>query len=71
MNFTIDFPPDLGEILKNHPDANEFVVQATQIALEEKTIAKRLAKAATQSEQGEDATEKVDAFFAKWSQYES
>ncbi|MBF0107857.1 MAG: hypothetical protein HQL76_01595 [Magnetococcales bacterium] len=50
--------------------ANDLVALATQAALEQQLIARRLAKSQEQSVRGEDATDEVNDFFAKWSLYE-
>ena len=66
MNLTINMPKSLGRKIKAQSDPDDFMVKAAQSALEDQMIALRLARSQEQSEGGEDATEEVEAFFAKW-----
>ena len=71
MDLVIHFPDELRQQLQEQPDANNFVVKATQAALEDQMIARRLAKSSEQGRRGEYATDEVNAFFAQWSDYKA
>ena len=72
MDLVIHFPDEMRQHLQEQSDTNEFVVRATQIALEEQVLAQRLAKSAAQADRGEYADpKKLEAFFNKWSDDES
>ena len=66
MDLTIHVPDKLGRKIKEQSDPSGFMVKAAQVAFEDQMIAQRLARSQEQSERGEDATEEVEAFFAKW-----
>lgn len=70
MDMVVHLPDELGKKVREQPDPNEFLVKAAQTAIEDQTIARRLAKSQAQSERGEDATEEVNVFFSEWSLYE-
>ncbi|MGN7613966.1 hypothetical protein ACQZV8_18005 [Magnetococcales bacterium HHB-1] len=70
MDVMVHFPDEIGQQLQKQPDLNDFIVKAAQMALEEQMIAQRLTRSQEQSDRGEDATEEVEAFFAKWNDNE-
>ncbi len=67
MDLTFQFPDELGRRLQDWPNANAFVVQATQAAFEKQALAQELAESAAQGDRGEYADPKdIERFFDKW-----
>nr|CRH07655.1 protein of unknown function [Candidatus Magnetococcus massalia] len=66
MDMVIHFPDKMGKVLQQKKDLQEFVVKATQAALEKQHIAESLAESAAQGDQGEYASEEeMRRFFAR------
>ena len=71
MDIVINFPDEMEQDLMKRPDAQEFVVKATQAALEKEFISVNLAESSAQGDRGEYASdEEMSEFFAQWSRYE-
>lgn len=71
MNITVDFPDEIGKVVAQLPDMNEFLVKAARVALEDKQEEEELLLSIQEADRGEYATEEVNAFFAKWSNLET
>ena len=67
VDLVIQFPDSVGQRLRRRSDANDFVVKATQAALEKQMLAQELAESAAQADRGEYADEEeLKKFFDKW-----
>lgn len=71
IDITIHFPDNIGKAVTQLPNMNEFLVQATEKALQERYLDTHTKAALQEADRGEYATEEVEAFFAKWSDYEA
>lgn len=71
MDITIHFPENVGKAVKELPNANTFLVEATKQALKNKSLADDIALSIQEADQKEYATQEVRSFFAKWNKNES